>query len=330
MFFIVFYRLFFFITTILVGRIILLQLGMPNLWASITALGVSLFFVAIEHFIARKKPREVLTALTGLATALLVSNGLAFLVTRAEILKPVQFWVYIFANLVGLYVIGGYIYRRRDKLTFLDIFMRTSPAETLVKVVDTSALIDARILDVAKTGFLEGTLVVPRFVLRELQRIADSREHARRVKGRRGLDVLRELQKIKGIQVTIHPEDFPDLKSVDHKLLELCRTMGAKLLTVDFNLKKLAEVQGIQVLNVNQLATVLKPPITQGEEIQVKITKPGKEEGQGVGYLEDGTMVVVENAESMIGETIQCTVQAFLQTEAGRIVFARPKKTTSV
>ncbi len=326
MFFIIFYRLFFFITTVWVGRLLFMHLGVPSIRATITAVIISLIFGAIEHFIARKKPREVLTALTGLASTLLISSTIAFIITRADSVKPASIWVYLFSNLIGFWVIGGYIYRRRDKLAFLDIFLKTPATNENYKVVDTSALIDARIKDVAEAGFLEGTLVVPRFVLRELQRIADSREHARRTKGRRGMDVLRALQKLPNVNVILYPDEFPELKSVDHKLLELCRKRNAKLITVDFNLKKLAEVQGIQVLNVNQLAVALKPPFVHGEEIQVKITKAGKEPGQGVGYLDDGTMVVVDNGEPLIGSTVTCTVQQFLQTEAGRIIFAKPKR----
>lgn len=325
MLFIIFYRLFFFITTVWVGRLLFIHLGVPPIRATVIAVIISVIFGAIEHFIARKKPREVLTALTGLATTLLISSSIAFIITRAESIQPASIWVYLFSNIIGLWLIGGYIYRRRSKLTFLDIFLRTPPSDKNYKVVDTSALIDARIKDVAEAGFLEGTLLVPRFVLRELQRIADSREHSRRTKGRRGLDILKSLQKLPNVDVVLHPDEYPELKSVDQKLLELCRKQNAKLITVDFNLKKLAEVQGIQVLNVNQLAVALKPPFVHGEEIQVKITKSGKEPGQGVGYLDDGTMVVVDNGESLIGTTVTCTVQQFLQTEAGRIIFAKPK-----
>ncbi len=327
MVFVIFYRLFFFVLTVIVGRALFLALGFQPLHALLWALVLSLFFGAVEYIVAKRRPREVLSILLALAISLIVANGLAFVLVQWTPLARARLWVFLLSNLFIVYVVGSYVYLRRRQLTVLDIFLRRHPTSRRIapKVVDTSALIDGRILDVAKTGFLEGTLVVPRFVLRELQHIADSKEHARRVKGRRGLDVLRELQQVPGVQVEIYKQDVPG-RAVDHKLLELCRRLGAKLITVDFNLKKLAEVQGIPVLNINELSAVLKPRFTGGEEITVKIQKQGKESHQGVGYLEDGTMVVVENGAQYIGQTVPCVVTSYLQTDAGRIVFARPKK----
>ncbi len=326
MVFVIFYRLFFFVLTVIVGRALFLALGFQPLHALLWAVVLSLFFGAVEYTVARRRPREVLSILLALAITLIVANGTAFVLVQWTPLGQARLWVFLLSNLFLIYVVGSYVYLRRRQLTVLDLFIRRPTSRRIApKVVDTSALIDGRILDVARTGFLEGDLVVPRFVLRELQHIADSKEHARRVKGRRGLDVLRELQQIPGIRVEIYKQDVPG-RAVDHKLLELCRRLDAKLITVDYNLKKLAEVQGIPVLNINELSTVLKPRFTGGEEITVKIQKQGKEAHQGVGYLEDGTMVVVENGAQYIGQTVPCVVTTYLQTDAGRIVFARPKK----
>lgn len=190
------------------------------------------------------------------------------------------------------------------------------------KLVDTSALIDGRIVDVARTGFLDGTLVVPRFVLDELQGLADLVDPRKRNAGRRGLDTLRTMQEeaIVGFEVT--EEDVPRLIDVDAKLVELARTRGASLVTVDSNLARVAEISGVRVLNLHALATSLRPPVLPGERLELSITKEGREVGQGVGYLPDGTMVVVEKAADQVGRPVLVEVTSLLQTRSGRMVFA--------
>jgi len=196
------------------------------------------------------------------------------------------------------------------------------------KVVDTSALIDGRILDIAQTGFVEGTLLLPRFVLAELQGVADSSDPMRRARGRRGLSVVAELQKIKTLDVRIPNVAFKELKrdKVDEALVELCKRTEAKILTTDYNLNQIARIEGVTVLNVNDLANSLKPQFLPGEIVKIDIIRPGKEQGQGIGYLEDGTMLVVEDGESDIGTTAEVTITSMLQTSAGRMVFGRMKK----
>src|SRR4029077_7063833 len=192
-------------------------------------------------------------------------------------------------------------------------------------VIDTSAVIDGRIVDVGRTGFILGTLMVPRFVLDELQRIADSPDAVRRNRGRRGLEMLSALQKDSITPVVVSEETYPEVGEVDAKLVAFARDRGAAILTNDFNLNRVAELQGIRVLNINELANAVKAVVHPGEEMSVKIIQEGKEPGQGVGYLDDGTMIVVEGAGPFIDQEIPITVTRVLQTVAGRMIFAQPR-----
>lgn len=191
------------------------------------------------------------------------------------------------------------------------------------KVVDTSVIIDGRIADICNTSFIEGILIVPQFVLKELQVIADSSDQVKRQRGRRGLEVLDHLQKSSQISVMISETDFPEVKDVDSKLIELAKYMDAKIVTNDFNLNKVAQLQGIPVLNINELANALKPVVLPGESIRVFILKEGKEKDQGVAYLDDGTMVVVDNSRKLIGQNVDITVTSVLQTTVGKMIFGR-------
>ena len=193
------------------------------------------------------------------------------------------------------------------------------------KILDTSVIIDGRIADICKTGFIEGPLVIPEFVLEELQHIADSSDSLKRNRGRRGLDILNKIQKELDIEVIIHDKKFDDVKEVDSKLLKLTQWLKGKIITNDYNLNKVAEVQGIDVLNINELANAVKPVVLPGEEMVVQVIKDGKESGQGLAYLDDGTMIVVESGKRHIGETIDVLVTSVLQTSAGRMIFAKPK-----
>jgi len=191
------------------------------------------------------------------------------------------------------------------------------------KIVDTSVIIDGRIADICDTSFIEGSLIVPQFILKELQLVADSSDSVKRQRGRRGLEVLDHLQKSKEVNVIITELDFPDVVDVDSKLIELAKHMGAKIVTNDFNLHKVAKLQGISVQNINELANALKPVVLPGESINAFILKEGKEKDQGVAYLDDGTMVVVDNSRKMIGQTIDVTVTSVLQTTVGKMIFGR-------
>ena len=191
------------------------------------------------------------------------------------------------------------------------------------KILDTSVIIDGRIADIAETGFLDGVLVIPQFVLRELQLVADSADGMKRNRGRRGLDVLQRLQKMSNLNVQIVEEDFPQVREVDLKLIELAKEYDCKIVTNDFNLNKVAQVRGVEVLNINELANSLKPIVLPGELMRVFVLKEGKEYNQGVAYLDDGTMVVVDNARKMIAKTIDVSVTSVLQTTAGKMIFGK-------
>lgn len=191
------------------------------------------------------------------------------------------------------------------------------------KILDTSVIIDGRIADICDTGFIEGTLVVPQFVLKELQQIADSPDQLKRQRGRRGLDILDRLQRSGQVSVVISELDFPEISDVDSKLIELARQLDAKIITNDINLNKVAKLRGISVLNINELANAMRPVVLPGETMKVFILKEGKEKDQGVGYLDDGTMVVVDNSRKMIGQTIDITVTSVLQTTVGKMIFGR-------
>jgi uncharacterized protein YacL len=194
---------------------------------------------------------------------------------------------------------------------------------TSYKILDTSVIIDGRIADIAETGFLDGTIVTPQFVLRELQLVADSADSLKRNRGRRGLDVLQRLQKMATINIQIVEDDFPSVREVDLKLIELAKVYKGKIITNDFNLNKVAQLQGVSVLNINELANSLKPIVLPGEIMKVFILKEGKEYNQGVAYLDDGTMVVVDNARKAIGKTVDVSVTSVLQTTAGKMIFGR-------
>src|SRR5262245_55012646 len=191
------------------------------------------------------------------------------------------------------------------------------------KILDTSVIIDGRIADIAETGFLDGVLVIPQFVLRELQLVADSADSMRRNRGRRGLDILQRIQKMAHLNVQIVEEDFPQVREVDMKLIELAKVYDCKVITNDFNLNKVAQLHGVEVLNINELANSLKPIVLPGESMRVFILKEGKEYNQGVAYLDDGTMVVVDNAKRMISKTIDISVTSVLQTTAGKMIFGK-------
>lgn len=191
------------------------------------------------------------------------------------------------------------------------------------KILDTSVIIDGRIADIVETGFLDGTLVIPQFVLRELQMVADSSDSLKRNRGRRGLDILQRVQKSPRLQVQIVEDDFPNVREVDMKLIELAKLYDCKIVTNDFNLNKVAQLHGVGVLNINELANAVKPVVLPGEIMRVFILKEGKEHNQGVAYLDDGTMVVVDNAKRLISKTIDISVTSVLQTTAGKMIFGK-------
>src|SRR5690625_3085583 len=213
---------------------------------------------------------------------------------------------------------------RRDKKRVLEEEVLIEP-QSKPKILDTSVIIDGRIADICQTNFLEGTLVIPQFVLGELQHIADSSDVLKRNRGRRGLDVLNRIQKELPVEVQIYEGDFADISEVDSKLIKLAKVIDGIVVTNDFNLNKVCDLQGVSVLNINDLANAVKPVVLPGEELVVHVIKDGKEQDQGVAYLDDGTMIVVEEGRDYIGKKIEVLITSVLQTSAGRMIFAKPK-----
>lgn len=219
-------------------------------------------------------------------------------------------------------VIGGRKGEWLEPARLISAFRATAPKKHY-KIFDTSVIIDGRVADICETGFIDGTLVIPQFVLKELQFVADSSDSLKRNRGRRGLDILQKVQKMTHLDVVISDVDFPDVKEVDLKLIELARSLEGKIITNDFNLNKVAELRGVSVLNINELANSLKPVVLPGELMKVFILKEGREYNQGVAYLDDGTMVVVDNGRRMISKNIDVVVTSVLQTTAGKMIFGR-------
>ncbi|MCX6552896.1 MAG: PIN domain nuclease [Acidobacteria bacterium] len=266
---------------------------------------------------------HLLGAIIGAALGLLFAD----LVDRALVTTTDPRWVFLHRMIDLLFqYIGIVIGARRgewlEPSRLITLFRAAGP-QRRYKLLDTSVIIDGRVADICETGFLDGTLVVPQFVLKELQQIADSGDTLKRNRGRRGLDILQKIQKMSGVEVMVSDLDFPDIREVDLKLIELGRTLQGKIVTNDFNLNKVAQLRGVEVLNINELANAMKPVVLPGEIMKVFILKEGKESNQGVAYLDDGTMVVVDNARKMISKTIDIVVTSVLQTTAGKMIFGR-------
>jgi uncharacterized protein YacL len=264
----------------------------------------------------------VVGAIAGILCAYLIS----LIIGSASIELRTQSYLQVILLMVMTYL-GIIIGANKGDLLNLQalggLFGSERGARRHYKVLDTSVIIDGRIADICEAGFVDGVLLIAQFVLRELQMVADSPDALRRNRGRRGLDMLQRIQKTANVNTQIVEDDFPHLREVDEKLIELAKRYEAKIITNDFNLNKMAQLQGIQVLNINELANVLKPIVLPGETMRVFILKEGKEHNQGVAYLDDGTMVVVENARRAIGRTIDVTVTSVLQTTAGKMIFGR-------
>jgi len=300
-----------------------LSFGLPvNITFGFLLAGIVVLF---EARLRETAVTRVLGALLGCAIGLLLARaitaGLFWADPNDRRIEFLDSFILIMLPYVGL-VVGAKHGEWLEPARLVGLF-RADGSEHRYKILDTSVIIDGRIADVCETGFLDGTLVIPQFVLKELQLVADSSDSMKRNRGRRGLDILHKIQKMSGVQVTISDADFPDIREVDLKLIELARTLQGKIVTNDFNLNKVAQLRGVAVLNVNELANSLKPIVLPGELMKVFILKEGKEYNQGVAYLDDGTMVVVDNARKMISKTIDIVVTSVLQTTAGKMIFGR-------
>ncbi len=291
------------------------------------ALGVvvAVAIIFLESRIRNNPAREwvggFLGAVGGVMLAFMVGIPLAKIPMDADAQAFWQALVLVFFIYVGL-MLGWKKGEWFDPLAIIAYFRGTT-TQRQFKILDTSVIIDGRIADICETGFLDGTMVIPQFVLKELQQVADSADSLKRNRGRRGLDILQKIRKMSGLDVNISEIDFPDVREVDLKIIELAKNMSAKIVTNDFNLNKVAQLRGVQVLNINELANALKPVVLPGEFMRVFILKEGKEYSQGVAYLDDGTMVVVDNARKLIGKNVDITVTSVLQTTAGKMIFGK-------
>ncbi len=303
--------------------------GLNTGWALVGAgVGTVLAFlvIMIEMGLGKLSLRGLSAAVFGLILALIISR---FLTGAIDLIPDISPVLSSSLKLVVVLVLGyfGMIFSMRGRDEFNLIipyikFERQNQNDQII-ILDTSVIIDGRILDICQTKFLEGRLVIPGFVLKELQQVADSQDSLKRNRGRRGLDILNKLKKMENVGVRIQEEDFPGISAVDEKLIKLAKLLSGKILTNDFNLNKVAELQGVTILNINELAQALRPILLPGETIEIRLTKEGKEPNQAVAYLEDGTMVVVDSARRLLGQQVNVTVTSVLQTAAGRMVFAK-------
>ena len=286
----------------------------------------------VEKEISKYPQTDILLGSIGLIIGLVIAYLLGGLINSIPIVGGIlTFITYVFLGYLGMRI----ALKSKDDLFNISKLSRlSSPKEKNSKkegksippkVLDTSVIIDGRIADICKTGFIEGKLIIPKFVLDELQHIADSSDDLKRVRGRRGLDILNIIQKELDIEVEINETKFEDIPEVDSKLLKLAQVLGGKVVTNDYNLNKVAQFQGVEVLNINELANAIKPVAIPGEDMVVQIVKEGKEQSQGIAYLDDGTMIVVDGGKKHMGETIKVLVTSVLQTPAGRMIFGKPK-----
>ena len=297
-------------------------------WASALAgAAIAAAALIIERRLARVALKRLFGMVAGFLTGLLCAALLSFVLGRigGDAWPGLGFTQ--IACLTVLSYFGASLGAAKGDLlnatAFGSLFGAEANTASNRKILDTSVIIDGRIADIAETGFLDGILIVPQFVLHELQMVADSSDSMKRTRGRRGLDVLQRIQKMPRLKVEVVSEDFPGVPDVDMKLIELARLFNCKIVTNDFNLNKVAHVRGVEVLNINELTNSLKPVVLPGELMRVFILKEGKEHNQGVAYLDDGTMVVVDNARRMISKTIDISVTSVLQTTAGKMIFGK-------
>jgi uncharacterized protein YacL len=314
--------------TTITGYFILKEIFVSTVWGLAGAVfGLLLGYAIIK---AEEKLKDVslkiiIGSLTGITVSLLIANLfisrlLLALIKDIPITVPIYILFYFVMGYIGFKV--GMEKSRTLDLSRMPLFEKMEGNEG-AKILDTSTIIDGRIADICETGFVEGIFIIPHFVLYEIQHIADHQDPVKKTRGRRGLDVLHRLQKQTFVRVKIVDYDFPKLKDVDTKLIALAKKMSGKIVTNDYNLNKVAELQGIEVLNMNQLSTSLRPAMLPGEQMNVKILKEGKEHGQGIGYLDDGTMIVVDDAKKLLGKSVDVVVTSVLQTTSGRMIFAK-------
>jgi len=317
-------RAFFLILSAVVGQ----QIGDINgnaLIGAIGGVGFGLLLIVLEGSMYRVSLRGLSSMVFGLILGMVIAK----LITDILALLPLDVYS-ISVSRVILTIVFCYLgvtmaLRGKDDFNLIIPYVRFRKESFYENVVilDTSAIIDGRVVDICKTDFFQARLVVPRFILKELQHLADSKDGLKRERGRRGMEILSSMQKDPAIDIKVHEDDIPDVVEVDDKLLHLAKRIEAKICTTDFNLNRNAGIQGIKILNVNELANAVKPVVFPGDPLIVKLVKEGTESNQAVGYMDDGTMIVVADARSKIGEEIKAEVTSALQTQAGRMIFAK-------
>ncbi len=319
------------IAFVLVGAVIGLETGKGMaavIAGSAGGIFISFIIIILESQIGELPAKVIMGGAAGLVSGLIIANLFSFSISSSFMTPESSLLINILLDVVFGYmglVIGAKKAWILDLSYYIARFRGNKSAEKNFKILDTSVIIDGRIADICETGFLEGQIIIPQFVLKELQQVADSTDGLKRNRGRRGLDILQKIQKNADLKITIVDDDFPKIREVDGKLIALCQKLGGKIITNDFNLNKVAELQGAHVLNINQLSNAVKPVVLPGETMNVYIIKEGKEYNQGIGYLDDGTMVVVDNARREIGKSVEVIVSSVLQTAAGRMIFTRVK-----
>jgi uncharacterized protein YacL len=321
-------RLFFVLLSAAVGYYFAILFEVPDIAIFTLIAGAvvgALVFLLLEAGLRRGSIRVLSSIIFGLAVGLVLSRVVTSALVVLTQSEEIRLVIQTVLTLVFCYLGMVLAFRAKDELNMIIPFVSLSPQGPHggIIILDTSVIIDGRIADICDIRFLEGRIIIPRFVLKELQQIADSADALKRNRGRRGLDVLNRLQKNASIDVKIRDEDFPEIREVDAKLVKMAKMMGAKVVTNDFNLNKVAEIEGVPVLNINELANALKPVVLPGELMEVRLIKEGKEYNQAVAYLDDGTMVVVENGRPLIGRTLRVMVSSVLQTQAGKMIFAK-------
>lgn len=317
-------RILFVVGSIIVGFNTLNFTG-NSVIGSLLGMGASLVIIFLEIGMKRVSMRGLSSAVFGLILGLIMAKLVSDAFSLAPIAADSLSVIKVTLTLVFCYLGMAIALRGKDEFNIIIPYVRLKRQDQTEELVllDTSVIIDGRILDILKTKFIEGKIVIPRFVLKELQQIADSTDPIKRQRGRRGLEILHTAQKEMGMSITFHDEEFPEVPEVDSKLVKLAKLLDCRILTVDYNLNRVATLQGVKVLNINELANALKPVVFPGEHMQIKLLKEGKEYNQAVGYLEDGTMVVVEDGRRHIGQELKVVVTSVLQTPAGRIIFTK-------
>ncbi len=320
--------LFVFIGTLL-GYYVSTQLGdqVSKTEGMAIGFGVAVLIILTEFLFRRVSLKVILGGIIGFIVGLFSANIIAAPLKLVPLEKSIVNFIVLLMNAFFGYMGVTIGIREGERFNPADIRkLFKGGSDENIKIMDTSVIIDGRIADVCETEFLDGTILIPHFILQELQHIADSSDSLKRARGRRGLDILHRIQKMGHMDVRITEDDFPKIREVDSKLVALARKLGAKVITNDFNLNKVAELQGVKVLNINDLSNALKPVALPGEGMRVFVLKEGKEAGQGVAYLDDGTMIVVENGRRFINKNVEVVVTSVLQTAAGRMIFTKLKE----